>query len=345
MTNASGTLSIQRLVIWVWRYLLPVLLLILAVHILLPQVSAFEHALWVIRRMLIWATVCAVIAQVLSYLGSGYLLRAIVAVVGQEFSVVRGALITAAASSIGLVAGGLLAGVAATYRWVRSSGVSVEGAILAGWLPTIFNNGALIVAAIAGLLHLLIVHELSTLQVISFALILLLLGLIIGGVLWSVRHRMRFVRLVVWIATRWAKLRRQTYDPAKTEVAVGKLFSAWDVLHTGGWRGPALGAVLNVFFDMLTLYFLFIAAGHGVGLGILLVGYGLPQLFGKMTFMPGGIGVVESTMAAMYDGLGIPNGVSIVVIFAYRFISFWLPTLLGFMFVPYLQRASGGDTN
>jgi hypothetical protein len=345
MGNLSQAFSIQRLIVWIWRYLLPILLLGLAVHLMLPQLTAFERALEVIKSMILWAMMLAITAQIISYLGSGYLLQAIVSVVGQRLTVVNGALITAAASIFSLVAGGLLGSVAATYRWVRGSGVSAEGAILAGWLPILLNNCALIVAALAGLMHLLIVHELSTLQAISFGLILLLLSLVIGGMLWGAQHRAQLTTLIIWIATRWAKLRHQSYDPIKTEAAVGKLFRAWYMLHTGGWRGPALGAVLNVVFDMLTLYFLFIAAGHAISPGILLVGYGLPQLFGKMTFLPGGIGVVEGTMAAMYNGLGVPDAITVVVVFTYRFISFWLPTLLGFMFFPYLQRVSTSATH
>jgi len=78
-----------------------------------------------------------------------------------------------------------------------------------------------------------------------------------------------------------------------------------EMLGNGGWQRPLLGAVVNTGFDMLTLYFFFIAAGYPVGLGILVVGYGLPLLLGKIAFLlPGGIGVVESTMAALYTGLG-----------------------------------------
>jgi uncharacterized membrane protein YbhN (UPF0104 family) len=39
-----------------------------------------------------------------------------------------------------------------------------------------------------------------------------------------------------------------------------------------------LGAIANIGFDMLTLYFLFVAAGHNVSLGILFAGYGLPLM-------------------------------------------------------------------
>jgi uncharacterized membrane protein YbhN (UPF0104 family) len=46
-------------------------------------------------------------------------------------------------------------------------------------------------------------------------------------------------------------------------------------------------------------------------------------------------------MAALYDGLGVPGGVTVVVILTYRFLSFWLPLLVGFPLVPYLQRTCG----
>jgi uncharacterized protein (TIRG00374 family) len=108
-----------------------------------------------------------------------------------------------------------------------------------------------------------------------------------------------------------------------------------------------LGAIANIGFDMLTLYFLFVAAGYNVSLGILFAGYGLPFILGKMAFLfPGGVGVIEGSMVALYDSLKVPNAVSVVVILGYRLFSFWLPTLLGFAAAAYLSRKSsstGGE--
>lgn len=96
---------------------------------------------------------------------------------------------------------------------------------------------------------------------------------------------------------------------------------------------------------MFTLYWVFIAARHPVSLGVLLAGYGLPLLLGKAAFfLPGGVGIIEGTMAALYNGLGVPPGVTVVVILGYRVLSFWIPTLLGFPLVIYLQRTThSGD--
>ena len=341
ITHDSRLISPPPLIVRARRYLVQLLLLGLAVHLLLPQLTTLKHAGQVIRGMALWALALAVVSQVLSYLGSGYLVQRIVALVGQRLSVTRGTLITMAASSIGVVAGGVVGTMAATYRWVRGSGVSPEGAWLAAWLPNLFfNNGAMTLASVFGLIHLLMAHELSVVAAMGFGLILVLLSIMVSVVLWGLHRRTQLRQLSVRVATRWATMRRQTYDPAATEAAVGRFFTAWDALASGGWTGPAMGAALNMGFDMLTLYFLFMAAGHALSPGVLLVGYGLPQLLAKLTILPGGVGIVEGTMAALYHSLGVPEAVNVVVILAYRVLSFWLPTLFGFPLVPYLQHIS-----
>ncbi len=341
ITHDSRLISPPPLIVRARGYLIQLILLGLAVHLLLPQLTTLEHAGQVIRGMALWTLALAVVSQVLSYLSSGYLMQRIVALVGQRVSVTRGMLITMAASSIGVVAGGVVGTIAATYRWVRSSGISPEGAWLAAWLPNLFfNNGAMTVASVFGLIHLLVSHALSIAAAVGFGLILLLLSVMVAVVSWGLRRRPQLTQLSVGAATRWATMRRRTYDPAATEAAVGRLFTAWDALASGGWTGPAVGAALNMGFDMLTLYFLFMAAGHALSPGVLLVGYGLPQLLAKLTILPGGVGIVEGTMAALYHSLGVPEAVNVVVILAYRVLSFWLPTLLGFPLVPYFQHAS-----
>ncbi len=225
---------------------------------------------------------------------------------------------------------------------------------LAGTLPVMFNNGVLLLVAIFGLIHLLVVHQLSQAQLVSFVLILVVLGGIIGMAAWGMRNRPGLVALYNRIGQRWAQTRGRTFDERKTGERLGGLFAAGDTLISGGWRRPALGAGINVGFDMLTMYFLFVAAGHPVSLGVLLTGYGLPLLLGKLAFIvPGGVGVVEGSMAAIFNGLGVPGGVTVVVVLTYRILSFWLPTLLGFPLVAALQRLSGprrpltadGDSN
>jgi uncharacterized protein (TIRG00374 family) len=342
--NESAKKSLQPnfippLTVRIGRYLPRLIILGLAVHLILPQLTSLEHSLKVIESMVIWAVCLAIVAQLLSYLGRGYQLHSIVAIVYQRISILFGIIITLAASSIGLVAGGVLGNIAATYRWVRKKGVSVEGAGLAGTVPLILNNITLIFVTFAGLVYLLTIHQLSTTQTFIFILILLLLLIFINIIIWGIRHRLQLTSLAIRIAGCWARINKRSYTAADTEDTMEHMFKSWDALSDGGWQRPLLGAGMNIGFDILTLYFLFIAAGYQVGPGVLLAGYGMPILLGKMAFLiPGGVGVVEGTMAAIYKGLVIPDHVVIVVILIYRLFSFWLPSLLGFTAAAYLQR-------
>jgi uncharacterized protein (TIRG00374 family) len=243
-----------------------------------------------------------------------------------------------AAFSIGLVAGGWVGSAAATYGWIHRENHDENTAALAGTLPALLNNAVLVGVSLIGTLYLLVVHDLGKAQLIEFGIILLVLGLLaVGGVV-ALRFPETATRLAVWLAGRWAALRRKPFTPANTIASVRQFVVAWDSLRKGKWVRPMLGAIANIGFDMLTLFFLFVAAGHNVSLGILFAGYGLPLILGKMAFLfPGGVGVIEGSMVALYDSLQVPDAVSVVVILGYRLFSFWLPTLLGFAAAAYLS--------
>lgn len=323
------------------HHLVPLLLAGLAVHLLLPQLANLKEAWQTVQRMPLWLVALAFAAQAISYTGSGYLLAALAAMLQERLPVGRGIIIALGSGSIGLVAGGVVGSTAATYRWVSASGVSERVAGLCGALPSLFNNLFLAVFAMLGLLHLLLIHQLTRLQGVSFALILLILLLLVTVGLRGVTHPAWLLSVWTRVGEPWARLRRRPFRPDTTANRVNQLVNTWLILRRGGWRGPLLGAVVNVGGDMLTLYFFFAAAGHAVSPGVLLTGYGLPLLVGKVGFLPGGVGLVEGTMTALYVSLGVPNAVTVVVILSYRLVSFWIPTLLGFPLAFYLQRVLG----
>jgi hypothetical protein len=309
----------------------------LAAYLLLPQIASLQHSWLVVQSMIWWAVALAAVAQTFSYLGAGFMLHAILDNDQQKLSIWKGALITMAAFSIGLVAGGWVGTAAATYGWIHRENRDENTSSLTGTLPPLLNDAVLVVVSLIGIIYLLVLHDLSKLQLIEFGVILLVLGLaaVVGVV--ALRFPATGTRLAVWLAGRWAALRHKPFKPENTIASVRQFVVAWESLRKGRWKRPLLGAIANIGFDMLTLYFLFVAAGHTVSIGILFAGYGLPLILGKMAFLlPGGVGVIEASMVALYNSLQVPNAVSVVVILGYRLFSFWLPTLLGFAAAAYL---------
>jgi glycosyltransferase 2 family protein len=189
-----------------------------------------------------------------------------------------------------------------------------------------------------GTAYLILVHDLSKAQLIEFNIILLVLGLMTVMIIIALRFPETATHYVVWLASRWAAFRRKTFTPENTISTVREFVAAWNSLRKGKWLYPMLGAIANIGFDMLTLYLMFIAAGLNVNPGVLFAGYGLPLILGKVAFLfPGGVGVIEGSMVALYDSLNVPDAVSVVVILGYRLFSFWTPTILGFLAASYLS--------
>jgi uncharacterized protein (TIRG00374 family) len=344
--EAAAQARPRKRIPWV-RWLFILLLMALAINLLLPQLASIRATSHVIRTMKGWAVAAAILSEITSYVFLGYMMHRIVGLAGQVLTLHRAFGVTLAAGSVGLVAGGLAGTGGASYRWLRDAGIRPEGALLAGWLPTLLNAGAMALFALAGMVVLFLRGGLTTGLWIAFGLSFGLLATVTIVFLWATQHRNGAKRLAARLQARWARLRRrEPPDPADAAAGIDRLYDAFHVLKTRGWQGPVVGAVLGVAFDMAAMGLLFVAANNALSPGKLLAGYALPLLIGKVAVVPGGLGVVEAMMIALYTGFGAPAATAVTVVLAFRVIAFWMPNLLGFGIIPLLQiptRKTGGD--
>jgi glycosyltransferase 2 family protein len=316
------------------RNLLLLLFVGIALYFILPRLGTMQHALAVLTQLKIAFVLLAVLSQSLSYVGCGYLLRSVVKGSAESVSVFRGSLVTLAANSIGTLGGGVLGTAGTTYLWLRRQGLNRGAAGLGGWIPIFVNLVALAVVSLGGLLVLIHLKKSSTVLVLGLGLVLLIFLVGLGTLAWLLTHRNKLHGWAIATGKFVARLRRKQVEEAKIDMAAGHLLEGWDALVQRGWRGAALGAVVNTGCDMLTLGFLFVATGTPINAALLLAGYGVPQLIGKLTVILGGAGVVETGMVALYVLLGVPQATAIVAVLGYRLFSFWLPTVIGIGLVP-----------
>ena len=322
-----------------WRVLVIILLLGLAVNLVLHKMMDIRHAIEVIQEMTWWAVALAVVAEGLAYLGNGFCLRALLDQHNHRLSIFEGAMISLASASIGLVAGGWIGAAAATYRFVNKRGASKSSATIAGILPSMLLNAGIILVFVIGIAFLAFTDRITQSQLIQYGIFLLVLIIFTYGYLLALVFPTGTYKLVNWALWNWARLRKKSYDPAATQQNVNRLLQAWKSLGKGSWFRPLLGAFAYILFDMMCLYLVFFAAGFRVNLGVLFAGYGIPFLIAKIAFiLPGGVGVIEASMAALFTSLGVPKEVSIVAVIGYRLISFWLATFAGFALSPFLTR-------
>jgi len=322
-----------------WRFIIILIVLGLAVNLLLPQISNFTEAWSVVKTMTWWAVGLAALSIIFSYLSYGYCIHAIVASRKQQLSVPKSTLIVMSATSVGLVAGGWVTLAGSIFSSVKRETEDNGTATITGLLPSMLLNMSIALIAVVGLVYLGIIGQLTNGQLVQYLIFLFLLMLITFGSLLVMVFPKFTYKVINWALWHWNKILKKPYDPQKTRDMLDNLIFSWKEMGRGNWKKPLLGAFGYTLFDLLAMYLIFIAAGYNIKLGVLFAGYGLPYLLAKIAFIfPGGIGVVEATMAAIQTSLGVPSEISVVVILVYRLFSFWAPTLLGFAAMGYLNH-------
>ena len=317
-----------------------------AIYIFLPRIVTLENSLNVLRSMSVWLVCLALIAEACSYFGSGYLLKIIMASEKAELPIFRGVLITLAASSIGLVMGGWVSTAATTNYWVSKRKDTREVSALIGFLPSAYNTVILVILAGIGLLYLLITNTLTSAQAVLYIGIFAvwIFGIIVAAL--GIRDSKKVERLVLWAVNTFTRIFKR---PDKTQAVhnmINGFYSGLTLLMNNSLIKPVVGSGLNIAFDMLSLYLLFAAAGHNVNLMVLIAGYSIAYILKFVAFFaPGGVGVFEAGMTAVYTSLGVPASVSVVVVLSYRLFSFWLPSIFGFAATWYLSKIAKKSHN
>jgi len=206
----------------------------MAVYFFLPRFAAMGHAFEIISNLKISFVALSFGAQLLSYLGSGYLLRTVVKLAAKPVSILDGALMTAGANSVGTLGGGVLGTAGMTYLWLRRRGVNAGAAGLGGWLPIFLNNTALAVVSLAGLIVIIHLRKSTSVLVAGFALVFLVLGAALTALILCLRYRGKLAPIATAVAGFLARLLHKPSPHAKIEAAVGHLLDGWDALLRGG---------------------------------------------------------------------------------------------------------------
>lgn len=83
-------------------------------------------------------------------------------------------------------------------------------------------------------------------------------------------------------------------------------------------KAPFWYALLANATEILSIYIVFMAFGHIVNIGAVILAYGVANFAGLVSVLPGGVGVYEFLMTAVLATAGVPVGLSIPVIIMYR---------------------------
>lgn len=91
--------------------------------------------------------------------------------------------------------------------------------------------------------------------------------------------------------------------------------------HAEQLRAPFFYALLANVTEILTIYVVYIAFGHWVNLGAVILAYAVANFAGLVSVLPGGVGIYEALMTGVMVAGGVPAALTIPVVVMYRVLS------------------------
>lgn len=86
-------------------------------------------------------------------------------------------------------------------------------------------------------------------------------------------------------------------------------------------KGPFMYALLANITEVAAVYVVFMAFGHNVNVGAVILAYAIANFAGLISVLPGGIGIYELLMTTTLAACGVPASVSLPVIVTYRVVN------------------------
>ena len=135
----------------------------------------------------------------------------------------------------------------------------------------------------------------------------------------------------------------ETINIERAQIAFDELHENYLILQKN-WRSlgrPLRFALLANFTEIMTIYVVYIAFGHYLNIGAVIIAYAIANFAGMVSVLPGGIGIYEALMTAVLATAGVKPELSIPVTIMYRVLNMLIQLPPGYYL--YHKFLSGSD--
>jgi putative heme transporter len=311
------------------RNVLGVVVLVLAVGVLVNKRHELASASHLIARLEWRWMVLAVAAELGSMVVFARLQRWLLRAGGVRIGLPAMVEITVAGNALGTTLPG---GVAWSSAWAFGQ-LRRRGAdgVLSGWVILVagaLSSFAIFVLLAAGAFVAGSKGPLAGLRPLAAALAAVPVAVGLGGVLLTRWPRLRMAARSLWekAAGRWRRM-------AAVEATLERFWARVRTVRPtpAGWLEAFGLALCNWILDAVTLAACVLALGGGVPWRGILVAYALTQVAASLPITPGGLGVVEGSLAALLVAYGMHLNAAVAATLLYRVVSFWSIDLIGWI--------------
>jgi uncharacterized protein (TIRG00374 family) len=96
-----------------------------------------------------------------------------------------------------------------------------------------------------------------------------------------------------------------------------------------GW--PLFWAFMANFWEIMTIFVVYVAFGHIVNIGAIILAYAIANSAGFVSVLPGGIGIYEGLMTLVLSATGVPSKLSLPVTVMYRVVNTLIQVPAGYV--------------
>ncbi len=228
-----------------------------------------------------------------------------------------------------------LSGFAVRMFLLSQYGVVSGRAVLISLVQTFLTNVTLLFFILAGFVSLLSRQELSGAPLVAAATLLALFAAtLVYGVVLVFQRRWRRLTLF-WIGGAAHRVLRR-FAPRRTPQLVRfwrfqhRLDSGIEFLlsRKSGMLGPTVWITFDWVLTSGVLWAAFRAVSYPLTPGLVMVGFSVGLFFSLVSFVPGGLGVMEGSMTAVFAGLGVPLEKAVVAVLIFRLAYHVVPLVL-----------------
>ncbi|MCK6553436.1 flippase-like domain-containing protein [Candidatus Binatia bacterium] len=235
-------------------------------------------------------------------------------------------------------AGGLSGFAVRLYYFVRL-GTPSGTAVIISLIQTFLTNLVLLFFLLGGFTYLLQAHELRGYALGTIAVLLSVFVLAAAvALLLLLHHELRRRTLFILAETAHWLLHKLVPRHKPPRVHVWRFQRnlnrgiAFMVARKRHMIGPTLWILLDWVITLLVLYTAFLAVRHPVPISFVIVGFAVGMILSLVSFIPGGLGVMEGSMAAIFASLAVPFETAVVAALIFRVAYYFVPMVVSVFF-------------
>jgi uncharacterized protein (TIRG00374 family) len=237
-----------------------------------------------------------------------------------------------------LSTGGLSGFAVRLYFFIRLA-IPSGTAVIISLVQTFITNTVLLVFVIVGFWYLLTVHDLHgyALGTITTLLFFFMLAAGVAMVLLFHRALRRRTLFLMAEAAHWLLHRfLPRHKPPRVRIwrFQRNLNRGIDFLleRKRHMVVPTLWIVADWIVTLLILYSAFLAAHYPIPMSYVVVGFAVGIILSLVSFVPGGLGVMEGSMAAIFASLSVPFETALIAALIFRVAYYVLPLIISVFF-------------